>query len=79
VLGGEVTVPALGGNVVLKIPPETQGGRTFRLSGKGMPDLRNPGKYGDLYAKVKIVTPRNLSEKENALFRELSRIRGHEQ
>jgi curved DNA-binding protein len=76
-LGGEATVPTLGGNVVLKIPPETQSGRTFRLSGKGMPDLRNPQKRGDLYAKVKIVIPRNLSAQEKTLFQELARIRGH--
>lgn len=76
-LGGEATVPTLSSNVVLKIPPETQSGRTFRLTSKGMPDLHAPEKYGDLYAKVKIVIPRGLSEREKELFRELARIRGH--
>jgi curved DNA-binding protein len=75
VLGGDVTVPTLGGNVVLKIPPETQGGRTFRLTGKGMPILRKPKEYGDLYARVKVVPPRNLSAREKELFQELARIR----
>jgi curved DNA-binding protein len=76
VLGGDVTVPTLGGNVVLKIPPETQSGRTFRLTGKGMPVMRKPKEYGDLYVKVRIATPSNLSAREKELFQELARIRG---
>jgi curved DNA-binding protein len=75
VLGGEVKVPALGGDVMLNIPPETQGGRTFRLRGKGMPNLRNPQKRGDLYAKLRIQTPRKLNQREKELFRELASLR----
>jgi curved DNA-binding protein len=78
VLGGEVKVPALGGDVMLKIPPETQGGRTFRLRGKGMPNLRNPKKRGDLYAKLRIQTPRKLSQREKEIFRELASLRQDE-
>jgi curved DNA-binding protein len=75
VLGGEVKVPALGGDVMLSIPPETQGGRTFRLRGKGMPNLLNPKKHGDLYAKLRIQTPRKLNQREKELFRELASLR----
>ena len=75
VLGGEIRVPTLSGNVMLKIPPETQGGQTFRLRGKGMPNLRNPRKYGDLYAKLRIQIPKNLSPREKELFRELASMR----
>jgi curved DNA-binding protein len=74
VLGGNVDVPMLNGNVQLKIPAGTQGGRTFRLRGKGMPHLRNPEKRGDLYARVKITVPKQLGEKERALFEELASL-----
>jgi curved DNA-binding protein len=75
VLGGEVKVPTPGGDVMLSIPPETQGGRTFRLRGKGMPNLRNPKKHGDLYARLRIQTPRKLNQREKELFRELASLR----
>lgn len=73
-LGGEVQVPTLKGKLALKIPPETQNGRMFRLTGQGMP---HPGKSekGDLLARVNIVLPTKLTEKEKELFRQLSEIR----
>lgn len=74
VLGGEVTVPTLSGNVVLSIPPGTQPGQTFRLTGRGMPQLKNPNKFGDLMVKVTIKIPRNLSSKEKELFSELKHL-----
>jgi curved DNA-binding protein len=75
VLGGEVKVPTPGGDVLLKIPPETQGGRTFRLRGKGMPNLRSPQKRGDLYARLRVQIPQKLSKQEKELFRELASLR----
>ncbi len=75
VLGGEVKVPTLSGDVMLKIPPETQGGRTFRLQGKGMPNLRNPEKRGDLYASLKVQVPQKLNKREKELFHELASLR----
>jgi len=72
VLGGKVKVPTLSGPVKLSIPPGTQGGRTFRLKGKGMPDLRNPDRYGDLLVKVRIRVPEKLSADEQALYRQLA-------
>ena len=75
VLGGEVRVPTLEGDVMLKIPPGTQGGQTFRLRGKGMPNLRNPRQRGDLYVKVQVQVPQNLSQRERELFRELAKRR----
>lgn len=74
-LGGEVRVPTLAGGVMLKIPPETQGGKTFRLKGQGMPQLKNPERRGDLYVKVLVRVPEDLSEKERELFRELAKMR----
>jgi DnaJ-class molecular chaperone len=74
VLGGEVEVPTPKGKVMLKIPPETQNGRVFRLSGQGMPHLGNSS-YGDMFAKVKVVLPTNLSERERQLFEQLRALR----
>lgn len=79
ILGGEVRVPTLkGGQLLLKIPPQTQNGRQFRLAGKGMPKLNDPNSYGDLYVKVTVALPENLSEKELELFRQLAETRKQE-
>lgn len=74
VLGGEVEVPTLKGKVMLKIPPETQNGRVFRLVGQGMPRLGNTS-YGDLFAKVRVMLPTNLSAQEKQLFEQLRALR----
>jgi len=74
VLGGEVHVSTLKGRLSLKIPPETQNGRTFRLKGQGMPHLGNSSR-GDLLARVKVVLPTNLSDEERELFQRLGRLR----
>jgi curved DNA-binding protein len=73
VLGGQVSVSTLSGNVMLKIPAGTQPGQTFRLAGRGMPHLRAPQSFGDLYAKVKVKLPKNLSQKQRELFEQLSK------
>ncbi len=74
-LGGEVTIPTLKGQVVLKIPPETQAGKTFRLAGQGMPRLNAPNTFGDLYVKVRIVLPEHLTREERELFIKLAAMR----
>jgi molecular chaperone DnaJ len=74
ILGGEVRLPTLNGNLSLKIPPETQNGKVFRLAGKGMPQLGN-NKYGNIFAKVKVVLPTNLTEEEKKLFERLRSLR----
>ena len=73
-LGGEVQVPTMKGRVALKIPPETQNGKMIRLGGLGMPRLGKTGN-GDLIAKVKVVLPTNLGQRERELFEELRRVR----
>jgi curved DNA-binding protein len=72
VLGGEVTVPTLAGNVVLTIPAGTQPGQTFRLTGRGMPHLRAPTTHGDLYVRAKVTIPKNLKPEQRALFQKLA-------
>ena len=60
-LGAEVHVDTLKGRVALKIPAGTQNGRTFRLTGRGMPRFKATG-FGDLYAKAKVILPTDLSD-----------------
>ncbi|HEX2184161.1 MAG TPA: DnaJ C-terminal domain-containing protein [Chloroflexota bacterium] len=73
-LGGEVEVQTLGGRGTFRIPPETQNGRVFRLAGQGMPKMG--GGKGDFYARIKVVLPQQLSQRERELFDELRRLRG---
>lgn len=60
-LGAEVKVRTPKGHVALTIPAGTQPGRTFRLTGQGMPRFRAEG-HGDLYVKARVVLPTGLSE-----------------
>jgi DnaJ-class molecular chaperone len=73
-LGGEVEVQTLGGRGTFRIPPETQNGRLFRLAGQGMPRMGGTGK-GDFYARIKVVLPERLSDRERQLVGELKRLR----
>ena len=59
--GGEIPVRTLKGRVLLTIPAGTQNGRTFRLTGQGMPRLKGEGN-GDLYVKIAVVLPANLGD-----------------
>ena len=74
-LGGEVKVPTLKGSAKIKIPPETQTDKTFRLSGQGMPEFKKPEKKGDLFAKIEVKLPTKLSDREKQLFKELAQLR----
>ena len=67
-LGDEVPVETLKGRVLLTIPPGTQPGRTFRLSGQGMPRFKGEG-YGDLYVKSRVVLPSGLSQEAKTAAR----------
>lgn len=70
-LGGEIEVPTLDGRVNLRIPPETQTGRLFRMRGKGVRSVRSGG-HGDLLCRVVVETPVKLSEKQKQLLQDLS-------
>jgi molecular chaperone DnaJ len=69
VLGGSVDVPALAGQVNLKIPDETQSGKIFKLRGKGIKPVRG-GAVGDLLVRVVVETPVKLSREQKALLKE---------
>jgi curved DNA-binding protein len=72
VLGGEISVPSFNGDLKLSIPAGTQSGQSFRLKGKGMPKLKSPKSFGDLFAKVKVRIPKDLSDQEKSLFTQLA-------
>jgi len=69
-LGGEMEVPTLDGRVVLKVPPETQTGKLFRMRGKGVKPVRG-GAVGDLLCRVVVETPVKLNSKQKALLHQL--------
>jgi len=73
-LGAQIQVPTINGEVNLRIPPGTQSGQTFRLTGRGIPNQKT-GVAGDQYVSVRVTVPKNLSEKEETLLRELAEQR----
>lgn len=73
-LGGEVKVPTLSGQVAMTIPEGTQNNRLLRLSGKGMPKVKGGG-AGDQYVRLIGQLPQALSDKEKKLFKELAGLR----
>ncbi len=73
VLGGEITLDTLDGKVKLKVKPETQNGSKVNLKGKGFPVYKKEGQFGDLQVTYAIKIPRNLTDKQKALFTELSK------
>lgn len=76
-LGAEIKVPTMDGQVNMKIPAGTQTGKIFRLSGKGMPSLRNYG-HGDQLVKVVIETPTRLTQRQRELLEEFAQISGED-
>ncbi|MCX6055856.1 MAG: DnaJ domain-containing protein [Chloroflexi bacterium] len=73
ILGGQVNIKTLSGDVSLTIPGGTQPGQKFRLSGKGLPKVKESLTFGDLIAQIKVELPRKLTEKQRILFEELGR------
>lgn len=70
-LGGEIDVPTLSGKASLRIPPETQSGKMFRLRGKGVQSVRSAVR-GDLLCKIMVETPINLTKRQKELLQELN-------
>jgi curved DNA-binding protein len=75
ILGGEVEVQTLTGKVALRIPEMTQNGRQIRLGGKGMPLLGSSEKRGDLYVRVRVKMPEQLTDEERTHIEELRALR----
>ena len=77
VLGGEADVQTLSGKPArLRIPPLTQNGQVFRLKGYGMPAVGKPDEKGDLYARVDVQLPTQLSDEEREHYEALRRLSG---
>jgi molecular chaperone DnaJ len=70
-LGGEITVPGIDGEESIKVPEGTQPGTTFKVKGKGMPDVSGRG-HGDLLVTVQGVTPKKLSKEQRKLLEQLA-------
>lgn len=75
-LGGEQVVETLSGPVKIKIKPETQNGTRLRLRGKGFPVYKQAGQFGDLYLRLNLTLPQNLSNQEKELIQQLAALRG---
>jgi molecular chaperone DnaJ len=74
-LGDRIEIPTLDGSVEIAIPAGTQNGQSFRLAGKGMPDVRG-GRRGDQYVVVQIVVPKDLTAEQKALLRKVGGLTG---
>src|SRR5699024_9444583 len=76
-LGDEISVPTVHGKVSFKIPAGTQTGKTFRLKGKGAPNVRGYGQ-GDQHVQIRVITPTKLSAEQKDLLREFNEISDNE-
>ena len=74
-LGAKVEVPTLEENEVLDIPPSIQPGEVLKIKGKGIKEIHR-SKKGDLFVKVIVDTPKNLSKKQKDLLRQYAKSRG---
>jgi molecular chaperone DnaJ len=73
-LGGAITIPTLDGDEAFVVPEGTQSGTTFRLRGRGLPDVQRRGAKGDLLVTVKGLTPKKLSKEQRKLLDQLSTL-----
>lgn len=75
VLGGDAIIDTIDGKVKMKVAPETQPGTKVRLKGKGVPFYKHEGHCGDLYVTYEVKLPTKLTDKQKALFTELSQLK----
>ena len=75
ILGGNIPVQTWKGTFNMKIPRETQNGKVLRMKGMGMPAYQKKGTNGDLYLKIILDIPQNLTQEEIDLFSKLSSLR----
>ncbi|HXN78079.1 MAG TPA: molecular chaperone DnaJ [Candidatus Dormibacteraeota bacterium] len=74
-LGDRIEIPTLEGLVEIAIPAGTQNGQSFRLAGRGMPDVRG-GRRGDQYVVVQVVIPKDLTPEQKAILRKVGGLTG---
>jgi len=71
-LGTTIVVPALDGDLRLTVPPGSSSGQKLRLRGKGIPNPRDTA--GDLFAEIRIVSPKTVTKKEREAWEELQKV-----
>lgn len=74
VLGGKLDVKTLKGKIKITIPAESSNGKTLRLAGLGMPKYGKDSQHGDMFVKLDLQTPKNLSAEEKKLFNQLAEL-----
>lgn len=77
-LGGEVSVPTLEGDMMLKVPAGTQSGTPFRLKGKGMPLLSTPTTRGDVTVRIFVAVPHKLDAEQRKKLEEFATAMGED-
>ena len=77
ILGGEVEIPTLNGQIKMKVPSGTQSGKIFRIKDKGVPDLHSSTR-GDELVRIEIEIPKNLTSEEKRLMEQFASLRGEE-
>ncbi|MFA6599858.1 MAG: molecular chaperone DnaJ [Candidatus Omnitrophota bacterium] len=76
-LGGGISVPTLGGQTDLKIPPGTPGGQVMKIAGEGVPTItRNSRERGDLWVQIDIDVPTKLDKEQRSLLEAFAKLRG---
>ncbi len=73
-LGAKIEVPTVEGKAQLRIPPGTQSGQKFRMTGRGVPSLRNTQARGDQFVEVQITLPKLISEETKELLRKFAQL-----
>ena len=73
ILGGEVVIDTLSGQVKIKVTECTQNNKTIRIKGKGMPVYERPETHGDLYIKLQVTIPDKLTDEQRELFKKIQR------
>jgi molecular chaperone DnaJ len=73
VLGADIVIPLVSGEMMLRVPPSTQSGQVFHLRGRGLPRV-NGGGTGDLHVRVQLWTPEDLTEEEKKLIARLGEL-----
>ncbi len=75
ILGGKVTINTLKGPVSISVPAGTDNGKVLRLKDMGMPYYSNATQFGNLFATVRLTTPKNLNDEEIELVQQLKALR----
>lgn len=75
VLGGEIEIPSVSGEITIKVPAGTQPEKVIKLTGKGGPKFRTPTQNGDQYVRFRVVLPNKLTREEREVWQRLQEMR----